>query len=105
MEVQGGQSPGGLRSITYWAWRLDRLLNRQIGSPYRIVLAIGLAVGISQSWTALVSSFHSATNIGVILVTVLFQAALLVNQLAQSHQRRRARTRRQAIKALKPPVA
>ena len=99
METQhAGAASGGLRFITYWAWKLDRLLNRRIGAPYRIVLSIGLAVSITASWKSLVTTFHSATNVLVIVATVVFQAALLVNQLAQVHQRRRARDRRRALR-------
>ena len=92
------QHAGGLRLLTYWAWRLDRLLNRRIGAAYRVVLSIGLGVSIAASWNSLVTTFHSATNVLVIVATVVFQAALLVNQLAQVHQRRRARLRRQALR-------
>ena len=95
---------GALRTLTYWAWRLDRWLNRQIGTPYRIILSIGLAVSIAANWKALVSSFQSTTNILFILATVLFQAALLVNQLAQAHQRRRARIRRKAMRNAPTPL-
>jgi len=92
------QHAGGLRLLTYWAWRLDRLLNRRIGGAYRVVLSIGLAASIAASWNSLAASFHSATNVIVIVATVVFQAALLINQLAQVHQRRRARLRRQAMR-------
>ena len=92
------QHAGGLRLLTYWAWRLDRLLNRRIGAAYRVVLSIGLGVSIVASWESLITSLHSATNVLVIIATVVFQAALLVNQLAQVHQRRRARLRRQALR-------
>ena len=99
MDVQSmGRSEHGLRAITYWAWRLDRLLNRRMGTPYRILLSIGLAVSIGASWKALVTSFQSTTNVLLILGTVLFQVALLINQLAQAHQRRRARVRRRAMR-------
>jgi hypothetical protein len=90
--------PGGFRTITYWAWRLDRWLNRRLGSPYRIVLAIGLAASISASWKVLADSFKSTTNILLVALVVVFQTALLINQLAQVHQRRKARVRRQVLK-------
>ena len=99
MEIQHADAPPSrLRLLTYWAWRLDRLLNRRIGAAYRVVLSIGLAASIAASWKSLADSFHSATNVLVIIATVVFQAALLINQLAQVHQRRRARLRRQALR-------
>jgi len=92
------QPPTRPRGLSYWAWRLDRWLQRQFGTPYRIVLSAGLVASIGASWNALVTSIHSTTNVAVIVGTVLFQAALLVNQLAQLHQRRRARARRKALR-------
>ena len=73
-------------------------MQRQFGTPYRVVLSIGLVASISATWEALAKSIHSTTNIAVTIATVLFQTALLINQLAQMHQRRRARVRRQALK-------
>jgi hypothetical protein len=99
MDAQpASQPPGRLRALTYWAWRLDRWLQRQFGTPYRVVLSAGLVASISASWNALVTTIHSTTNIALIVATVLFQAALLINQLAQLHQRRRARARRKALR-------
>jgi hypothetical protein len=88
----------GGRGISYWAWRLDSLLNRRIGAPYRAILAIGLVLSIGASSKALRQSFHSAASVLVIVATALFQIALLINQLAQIHQRRRARLRRRAMR-------
>ena len=97
-QTSAPREPGGFRHITYWAWRLDRWLNRRLGSPYRIILSIGLIASISASWKALTDSFKSTTNILMVAVIVVFQTALLINQLAQVHQRRKARVRRQALK-------
>ena len=90
--------PARPHGLTYWAWRLDRWMQRQFGTPYRVVLSVGLVASISASWEALANSIHSTTHIAVTIGTVLFQTALLINQLAQMHQRRRARVRRQALK-------
>ena len=99
METQPSQQPPPRpHGLTYWAWRLDRWMQRQFGTPYRVVLSIGLVASISATWEALAKSIHSTTNIAVTIATVLFQTALLINQLAQMHQRRRARVRRQALK-------
>ena len=89
---------GGVRAITYWAWRLDRWLNRRLGAPYRIILAIGLAASISANWKALADSFRSTTSLLVTLLIVVFQTALLINQVAQVHLRRRSRMRRRALR-------
>jgi len=99
MDAQPANPPTGrLRALTYWAWRLDRWMQRQFGTPYRIVLSAGLVASISASWNALVTTIHSTTNVTLIIATVLFQTALLINQLAQLHQRRRARARRKALR-------
>lgn len=98
MDAGNGRPSGGGRAITYWAWRLDRWLNRRLGAPYRIVLAIGLAASISASGKALADFFKSTTNVLAIMLIVVFQTALLINQVAQVHQRRRARVRRRALR-------
>jgi hypothetical protein len=92
------QPPGRSHGLTYWAWRLDRWMQRQFGTPYRVVLSAGLVASISASWSALVTTIHSSTNVAIIIATVVFQTLLLINQLAQMHQRRRARVRRRAMK-------
>jgi hypothetical protein len=74
-------------------------MQRQFGTPYRIVLSAGLVASIGASWNALVTTIHSSTNVAIIIATVLFQTLLLINQLAQMHQRRRARVRRKALRA------
>jgi len=100
MDVQpANPAQGRLRALTYWAWRLDRWMQRQFGTPYRVVLSAGLVASISASWNALVTTIHSTTNVALIVGTVLFQTALLINQLAQVHQRRRVRARRRAMRA------
>jgi hypothetical protein len=93
------QPPGPSHGLSYWAWRLDRWMQRQFGTPYRIVLSAGLVASIGASWNALVTTIHSSTNVAIIIATVLFQTLLLINQLAQMHQRRRARVRRKALRA------
>ncbi len=100
MEIQqhARAAPGGFRFVTYWAWKLDRLLNRRIGAAYRVVLSIGLGVSIAASWKSLITAFHTTANLLVIIGTVAFQIALLINQLAQVHQRRQARIRRRAVR-------
>jgi len=73
-------------------------MQRQFGTPYRVLLSVGLVASISATGEALAKSIHSTTNIALTVGTVLFQTALLINQLAQLHQRRRARVRRQAMR-------
>ena len=76
---------------------LDAWLQVHLGRPYTVVLAIGLVVGISASIHDLSRSVASSTNILKIVGMVLFQLALLINQLAQLHEHReRRRARRNA---------
>jgi hypothetical protein len=70
---------------------LDAWLQVHLGRPYRVVLAVGLVVGISASIHDLSRSVSSSTNILKIVGMVLFQLALLINQLAQFHEHRQRR--------------
>jgi hypothetical protein len=78
---------------------LDAWLQVHLGRPYRVVLAVGLVVGISASIHDLSRSVSSSTNILKIVGMVLFQLALLINQLAQFHEHRQRRRARKHAKA------
>jgi Na+-driven multidrug efflux pump len=87
--------------ITGLAWRIDQFLRAHIGWPYRWILSVGLTIGLSQSATTIGQAFNTRTfaslQTGAIAVaSALFQAALLINQLAQVSEMRRERLERRA---------
>jgi hypothetical protein len=93
-----------IRGVTALAYWLDRQLRDRIGLPYRGLLSVGLMIGISGSVNTLTHAF-STTNLVVMAASVVFQIALLINQLAQvyeyrqeRHARRRAKSSREAGK-------
>jgi hypothetical protein len=81
----------------YW---LDDWLRQHVGRFYTTILIWGLVVGIGASLTALGRAFTSGVGLGgklaVIAVAAVFQAALLINQLAQLHEHRERRMRKNA---------
>jgi hypothetical protein len=85
-----------LGRAAYW---LDGWLRQHVGRLYTGILIWGLIVGIGASLTALGNAFTTGVGLGgklaAIALAAAFQAALLINQLAQlyEHQERR-RTRR-----------
>ena len=93
-----------LTKLTRYAHWLDLWLRRRLGRPYEAILAIGLVLSIGASATVLGQAIGAggvamkgdvAKSIGV----VIFQVALLINQLAQldvglaRRRRRRMRAR------------
>jgi hypothetical protein len=78
------------------AYRLDAWLESRLGEPYRVVLGVGLVIGIVQSVRELPHKFGSGHGIIGEFLTLLLFAALLVNQLAELYQRVEARRERRA---------
>jgi hypothetical protein len=92
-----------LNTVTRYAHWLDLWLHRHIGRPYESILAIGLGLSIVASATMLghIVSIGGAALQGDLIKTVgvvIFQAALLINQLAQLDEHR-ARRRRRRMRA------
>jgi len=89
-----------LRFATRYAHWLDLWLRRRFGRPYTTILAIGIVLSISASIDSLgrvIGGGEKGVQ-GDILKTaafVVFQIALLINQLAQldEHRQRRRRER------------
>jgi hypothetical protein len=101
-----------LALITRRARWLDLWLRKHLGSPYLTLLASGLGISIVASLTALAQAL-TAAKAGFeadslrIAVIVVFQAGLLINQLAQLdeiRQRRRRRRQRKRARATQTPV-
>jgi hypothetical protein len=77
---------------------LDAWLREHLGRPYLAALGVGLVLGIIATVRELVDDIGSESVLKLLLF-VAFQAALLVNQLAQFHDYRRERQERKAAKA------
>lgn len=90
--------PHGVIGLAYAA---DQLLKTHLGSPYRIVLAIGLVASLSQSVASLQKALGSTTNLALLAGSVVFQVLLLINQLAQVHTWRQDRRERRAARKAK----
>ena len=92
-----------LTNLTRWAHWLDLWLHKRLGRPYEAILTTGLVLSIVAIVTTL-SAIIGAGGVnlkGDVLKTlgiVLFQAALLINQLAQLDEHR-ARRRRRRMRA------
>lgn len=92
-----------LSRLTRYAHWLDLWLHRHIGRLYEFILSIGLGLSIVASATTLVhivSAGGAALQRDVIetVGVVVFQVALLINQLAQLDEHR-ARRRRRRMRA------
>lgn len=83
------------------AHAIDAWLRLHLGRAYTITLGVGLVYGIIASVRGLSHAVGSNTSILKIVGMVLFQLALLINQLGQFHEYRQERLRRRA--ARKPP--
>jgi Zn-dependent protease with chaperone function len=79
------------------AYRLDAWLRQHLGRPYIALLGVGLVYGIIASVFGLSHAMQSGVSVLKLLAMVLFQLALLINQLGQFHEYRQdRRSRREA---------
>ena len=86
-----------IREIAEGAYRLDHWLKLRFGRLYTALLSVGLVGGIIASARSLFHAVGSPQNLAALAVTVVFQLALLINQLGQLHQfRQTVRARREA---------
>ncbi|HUZ14103.1 MAG TPA: hypothetical protein VMU93_14800 [Caulobacteraceae bacterium] len=87
---------GAIARLAEGAHRLDHWLKLRVGRPYTAILAFGLVVGVGASLRTLEQAVGSARSLAALGGVVVFQLALLVNQLAQLHEyREAARIRRE----------
>ncbi len=86
------------RSIISGAHWLDAWLRLHLGRAYTGVLGAGLVLGIIASVNGLSHTVGSRTNILKVLGIVMFQVALLINQLAQFHDYRQERLRQRSVR-------
>lgn len=92
-----------LNLLTRYAHWLDLWLHKHIGRPYEGILSVGLGLSIVASVTSLsqIIATGGASLQGDLVKTiaiVVFQVALLINQLAQLDEHR-ARRRRRRMRA------
>lgn len=88
-----------LNLLTRHARWLDLWLHKHFGRPYEAILATGLGLGIIASATTLthlIGAGGAQSDVAKTIGVGVFQAALLVNQLAQLDQHRARRRRRRA---------
>ena len=99
-----------LTNLTRLAHWLDLWLHKHLGRPYEAILAAGIGLSIVASVTTLghIVEMGGANQNGDVLKTVavvIFQTALLINQLAQLDEHRVRRRRRRMRKLEKGRVA
>ena len=82
-----------------WAYEADAWLKSRLGRPYTAILGAGLSLGIVATIKSLAAAIQTGRDPLALVATVVFEAALLINQLAQFHEYRqqtRARRRERA---------
>lgn len=89
-----------LANLSRRAYELDIWLHENVGRPYIAILSVGLAISILDSVRSLgdtlSGSVHDLGDIIGLLLVLAFQSGLLVNQMAQWHERRTRRRREKA---------
>jgi hypothetical protein len=92
-----------------WADWLDTWLKANVGWPYNTLLGIALGTGIVAAVNQIQHELASPKNLALLGVTLVFQVALLINQLAQLHnfreERRARREARQARRKAQAPTS
>lgn len=84
------------------AYALDAWLHEHLGRPYSAILGLGLVLGIMDGVRSLTQELKPTGDMWKIAFFVVFQVALLINQLGQFHEYRLARqARREAKRAVK----
>jgi hypothetical protein len=82
-----------LTNLSHRAYELDIWLHEHVGRPYIAILGFGLAVSILESLRSLAHTLSgpvdSLGGIIKLLLVLAVQGGLLVNQMAQWHERRR----------------
>jgi len=82
------------------AYRLDAWLKERVGRPYTAILGVGLTLSIAATTQNLSDAIEHGRSPVVLAGTVVFEVALLINQLAQFHEyREHVRARRRKARA------
>jgi hypothetical protein len=89
-----------LTNLSRRAYELDIWLHENVGRPYIAILSLGLAISMLDSVRSLAHTLSDSVNdlgdiIGLLLA-LAFQSGLLINQMAQWHERRMKHRRQRA---------
>ena len=83
---------------------LDAWLKQHLGRVYNVVLGLGLGLGISAAVNALTKEIGQGASVWKLAALIVFQALLLLNQLAQLRDfRQDIRARRAARRSERSP--
>ncbi len=92
-----------LRRLAKSAHELDEWLHEHVGRAYVAILGWGLVASMIASLSVLSHALSRGRSGLTPLAILVFQSALLVNQLAQWHDlRERRRRRKEAVKTPRP---
>lgn len=87
-----------IRTLLVASHVIDAWLREHLGRPYLAILGVGLVLGIIATIGELSKEVSSGASIIKLLALVVFQVALLINQLAQFHDYREERRQRREAK-------
>jgi hypothetical protein len=88
-----------IKRLLLAAYHLDAWLHEHLGRPYTAILGIGLVFGIIDGVRGLTAAMADGAGDGIkVMAMVVFQVALLINQLGQFHEYRQLREARRAAK-------
>ena len=87
-----------IKLLLQTAHQLDGWLHEHLGRPYSAILAVGLVLGIGDGIRSLTQELKPSADLYKIVFIVIFQVALLINQLGQFHEFREAREAGRAAK-------
>ena len=88
-----------VKTLLLSAHQLDAWLHEHLGRPYTAILGIGLVYGITDGVRGLTAAMADSTGDGIkVVAMVVFQVALLINQLGQFYEYRQLREARRAAK-------
>ena len=82
-----------MKRLAFAAYELDEWLHQHVGRAYIAILSWGLVASILGSLRILGHAMSKGSGGLATLLALVFQAALLVNQLAQWHELRERRRR------------
>jgi hypothetical protein len=92
-----------LKRLAQSAHELDEWLHQNVGRAYVAILAWGLVASILASLKVLGHALSGGKSGITPALVLVFQSALLVNQLAQWHDLRERRRRRKEVAPTPPP--
>ena len=94
-----------LKNLASSAHELDEWLHQHVGRGYVAILTWGLVLSMIGSVTTLGHAISAGESGLTSLVVLVFQAGLLVNQLAQWHELRERRRQRKEVAPRAAPAS